>query len=172
MDHPWSPLAVYLSHRGALLSYASGIVQDRSSAEDVVQEAYLRFTQAVGDDPLEEPVGYLYRIVRNLALDSLRKIARENQLVDCSGKDQIAQAADETPSPEAITLARDDLQHLAAALDALPERTRIALEMRRFGGYKLREIADHLGISISLTHELIADGLVECQRRLRERDRT
>ena len=38
----------------------------------------------------------------------------------------------------------------------LPERTRVALEMHRFGGFKLREIAAHLGISVTVTHELIA----------------
>ncbi len=32
----------------------------------------------------------------------------------------------------------------------LPERTRVALEMHRFGGFKLREIAAHLGVSVTV----------------------
>ena len=45
-------LAIYIEHRDELLNYASRIVRDRASAEDVVQEAWLRFserTQRGGD---------------------------------------------------------------------------------------------------------------------------
>lgn len=63
-------LALYLKHRGSLVNYANGIVRDRAGAEDVVQEAYLRFSSASSDERLiTSPVSYLYRIVRNLALD-------------------------------------------------------------------------------------------------------
>ena len=41
-----SALSLYLVHRGALLNYANGIIGDRAQAEDVVQEAYLRFADA------------------------------------------------------------------------------------------------------------------------------
>ncbi|MFC7454993.1 sigma-70 family RNA polymerase sigma factor [Insolitispirillum peregrinum] len=159
-------LTVYMAHRGALLSYASSIVGDRSSAEDVVQEAYLRFSSVADARPLDEPVGYLYRIVRNLALDCRRRTTREESVVEHPGDAPLLAAADSTPSPEATLLARDDIQRLMAAMAELPERTRLALEMRRFGDYKLREIADHLGVSVSLVHEIIADGLAHCRRRM------
>jgi DNA-directed RNA polymerase specialized sigma24 family protein len=56
-----------------------------------------------------------------------------------------------------------------AAIAELPERTQIALEMHRFGGCKLREIADHLGISVTLAHSLVAEGIEHCRRRLHRR---
>ena len=49
----------------------------------------------------------------------------------------------------------------------LPERTRVALEMHRFGGFKLREIAAHLGISVTVAHELIAQAVAHCRCRVR-----
>ena len=52
------------------------------------------------------------------------------------------------------------------AIAELPERTRIALEMHRFGGCKLKEIAAALGISIPLAHILVAEGVQHCKRRL------
>ena len=52
------------------------------------------------------------------------------------------------------------------ALGDLPERTRIACEMHRFGGAKLREIAIYLKISVPLAHKLVADGIDHCRERL------
>jgi RNA polymerase sigma-70 factor (ECF subfamily) len=52
------------------------------------------------------------------------------------------------------------------AMAELPERTRIALMMHRFDGFKLRDIAAHLGISVALAHALVYEGLEHCRRRL------
>lgn len=65
-----------------------------------------------------------------------------------------ASCPDAGPSPEAVVLHRDDYARVAAAMAELPERTRIALEMHRFGGAKLREIAAFLGISLPLAEHL------------------
>src|SRR5919109_618018 len=72
-------LAFFMAHRPNLVSYASGIVGSRAQAEDVVQEAWLRFDDASRLRLREEPLGYLYRIVRNLALDGRRRLAREDR---------------------------------------------------------------------------------------------
>ena len=55
------------------MNYANGILHDRAGAEDVVQEAYLRFSAAADSGQIVNPVSYLYRIVRNLALDWTRR---------------------------------------------------------------------------------------------------
>ena len=67
MRHDSDILALYLAHRRELVNYANGIVGDRAQAEDLVQEAWLRFGAVAERRLLEEPIGYLYRIVRNLA---------------------------------------------------------------------------------------------------------
>jgi DNA-directed RNA polymerase specialized sigma24 family protein len=60
------------------------------------------------------------------------------------------------------------LRAVQAALLELPERTRIALEMHRFGGATLKDIADFLDISVGLAHALVRDGLEHCRTRLRK----
>ena len=57
MRHDYTILALYLAHRGELVNYASAIVGDRGRAEDVVQEAWLRFGAAADSRPIDEPVG-------------------------------------------------------------------------------------------------------------------
>lgn len=162
-----SALALYLAHRRALVNYANGIVGDPGHAEEVVQEAWLRFGTVVGGRPLKEPVGYLYRVVRNLAIDDYRRRLREERVVQPDADKVVNALSDEAPSPEAVAAAKDELRLLQEAMAELPERTRIALEMRRFGGCKLKEIAAYLGISVTVTHEIIAEGLAHCRRRVR-----
>lgn len=163
-------LGLFVAHRRALVEYASGITGNRAQAEDLVQEAWLRFDEAAQRRLLDEPLAYLYRIVRNLALDGRRRRARES-LVMADGDFDVAAAisADAGPSPEAVALHRDELEIVMNAIADLPERTRIALEMHRFGGCKLREIAAFLGISVPLAHVLVAEGVQHCKRRLGRR---
>jgi RNA polymerase sigma factor (sigma-70 family) len=163
--HDRNILALYLAHRGELVNYASAIVGDRARAEDVVQEAWLRFGATAERQPPDEPVGFLYRVVRNLAIDGRRRLTREGRALEAG-----AGGADEPVdyrSPEAEAAAREELRLLRDAMAELPERTRIALEMRRFGGFKLREIAARLGVSITVAHEIVADGIAHCRRRVR-----
>ena len=159
-------LQLYQTHRAALVSYANGITGSRAHAEDVVQEAWLKIEQAERGRPLERPLSYLYRIVRNLALDGGRQRMVEERYVQ-GDADQAASAIPEgRRSAEDALIAQEDLQRVLTALAELPERTRIAVEMHRFGGCKLREIAEHLGISLSMAHHLIKDGVRHCQRAL------
>lgn len=159
-------LALYVAHRSALVRYADGIVGDRFHAEDVVQEAYLRFDAVAGRRPLDEPVGYLYRIVRNLAVDGRRRLLREARHVGPAMGEAVAEIAEDRPSPEADALGRDELRALQAAMEELPDRTRIALEMHRFGGARLKDIAEALGVSVTVAHALVMDGVDRCRRRV------
>ena len=165
--HITSALRLFTAHRHALVNYASGITGDAARAEDIVQEAWLRFGAATTGRSLDEPVGYLYRIVRNLAIDSHRRRVREESIVLPDGEAAAMRVADEAPTPEVWAADRDELRLLNAALAELPERTRIALEMRRFGGAKLKDIAAHLGISVTTAHDIIAEGIAHCRRRVR-----
>jgi RNA polymerase sigma-70 factor (ECF subfamily) len=160
---------LYLRHRVALIDYAQPIVGCRARAEDVVQEAYLRLariddTRAVAN-PIHQPVGYLYRIVRNLALDWVRHRAIEGDAATLEQRDATPAAI---PTPEQQTLDRDQLRRLIAALDELPMRTRAAFEMHRLDGRTFPEIARHLGVSVGLAHRLVKLALTHCANRLDE----
>ncbi|MPY69957.1 MAG: sigma-70 family RNA polymerase sigma factor [Alphaproteobacteria bacterium] len=159
---------VYRTHRQALVEYAYGITGSQWLAEDVVQEAWLRLDEARSRQEIREPLRYLYRIVRNLSVDMLRRDDRERVYrgVDLDLATRLV--ADDTPSPERVAIDREDMRLVAAALAELPERQRLAIEMYRLGDYKLREIAERLGVSVSLVHHLIVEGMAYCDRRRRE----
>jgi RNA polymerase sigma-70 factor (ECF subfamily) len=159
---------LFVQHRRALVDYATGIVGSRAQAEDLVQEAWLRFDEAVKKRFVSEPLSYLYRIVRNLALDNRRRVARENRVFTGDDPERAAAASMDRPStPEAIALHRDQLDALMAALADLPERHRIAFEMHRIAGCTLREIAATLGVSVSQAQVLVVEGIEHCKQRMR-----
>lgn len=156
-----------MTHRRALVNYASSIVGSRAQAEDLVQEAWFRFDEASRGRFLEDATGYLYRIVRNLALDGRRRMNRESRLIADGDFDAAAGTSpDAAPTQETVALYKDEYARAMAALAELPERTRIAVEMHRFGGAKLKEIAAFLNISLPLAHRLVADGVQHCKERL------
>lgn len=155
---------IFLAHRAALIEYATPILGSRDTAEDIVQEAFLKFVppRPTADVP-EQPAAYLYRIVRNLSLDLLRRKKLE-------GRDPL----DETfywavprpeASPEQSVLLRDDIRQIAAMLAEMPTETRIAVEMHRFGGHNLQVIAAHLGLSVATVHRMIQTALVDIAKR-------
>ena len=162
-----SHTAIFIGNRRALVEYAAGLVGSRPLAEDLVQEAWLRFDEAMGKQFVREPLNYLYRIVRNLALDRQRRAFREGRIfADIAIEDAAVVSLDHPATPETEALYRDELRQLEAALASLPERTRVAFEMHRFGGARLREIAEYLGVSLSMAQVLVDDALEHCKRHL------
>ncbi len=149
-------LQLYLDHRPALINYAKVVVGEHARAEDVVQDAFLRFC-ASAQDSVEQPVAYLYRIVRNLALDAVRRQATEKRQQKMPA--QWMHPGQEL-SPEQRVVHGDDASRIAAALAGLPEQMRIAVEMNRLGGFTLQQTADHLNISLSTAHRLVKDAIV------------
>lgn len=128
-------LQLYLSHRAALLDYAAPIVGCRARAEDVVQEAWLRFSRQDDSADIRHPASYLYRIVRNLALDQTRRNATEKS--QPGGDELLADIPSSSASPEQSVSQQNELAAISRALQELPERTRLAFEMHRLGGFTL-----------------------------------
>lgn len=158
-------LRLYRSYQRELVSYAGSIVGDSDRAEDITQDAYLRFSAAMADESRDNPVGFLYRIVRNLALDYCRRRQFERALFSHDIDDLVDVLPEERSNPEQQAIASNELEQLLAVMSELPERTRLAVEMHRLGGYKLREIAEHMDISTSMAQHLVKEGIKHCQRR-------
>lgn len=158
-------LDVFMAHRSALVDYATPIVGCPATAEDVVQESYLRFARRpdLGDEPLRQPLAYLYRIVRNTALDWVRRVSAESRR-DRS-QEILAAPLATAPSPEEVALGRDRLRRVEAALAELPERTRRAFELHRFDGLTFQEVGARLDVSPATAHRLARDAMVHLMRR-------
>ena len=167
MTHDPTDLDVYLRHRAALIDHATPIVGCRARAEELVQEAFLRYAARSGEGErrrsVTHPVAYLYRMVRNLAIDCIRHPDAAMKAADVT---TLGHLAAPTATPEQTALDRDQLRVLAEALAELPERTRRAFDMHRLEGRSLQEVADSLGVSVVRAHQLVKDALRHAAARL------
>ena len=123
-------------HGGSLLLFARQWGASRSDAEDILQDAFVRFWKH--RRRVSDPAAYLFRSVRNAALNQLRAQAsrRRRHLI----------AAD--PASVAAPTVRDGelLAAIETALGKLPVEQREVLVMKIWGGLTFEVIATVAGI--------------------------
>ncbi len=135
-----------------LLTTARSVGHRDSAAEDRVQEACLRTLEAATATPIRNRENYLKRILRNLRIDGARRAARDAILDE--------QLVDPQPGPDRAAQARLELAVVAKTLQTLPPRCRTAFELHRFGNLSYAEIAQRMGISISMVEKHIAEAVL------------
>jgi RNA polymerase sigma-70 factor (sigma-E family) len=128
----------FVSARGdALLRFAAVLTGDRGTAEDVVQEVFLRAHRRWARiDALEQPEAYVRRMITNEYLSWRRRWARQVPV------ERVSPPPPDTPD-HATTHA--ERSALAADLARLPRRQRAVLVLRYYAGLTDAEIADVLG---------------------------
>lgn len=152
--------SAFLAQQRALLSYATTLTGDASRAEDLVQEAWLRIQSAeVGR--VIHPIRYLYRVVRNMAIDEKRR-AKAHQII-ATDVSELGAIKCDLPDPEREASAREALDLVRRALDDMPERHRRAFTLYRVEGRTMQEIAAALSISVGLVHRLIHEAMAICE---------
>ncbi len=112
-------------------------------AEDCVIEAFLRYRQARGAFPFEEPepdYSLLTLKVRNVALEHLRMVRRRQSLYSVVGQ---VLPKEVQPSPEMEVITDLDVQRF---IQSLPPRLAGYLHLR-LQGYTIQECASRLGVS-------------------------
>src|SRR3954451_18133210 len=133
-------------YRAQLVSYAGGIVPEHN-AEDVVQEALTRAHSALGRSNAEMNLKpWLFTIVRNGALNSLR-----NEPVHV----HLDENYDGVPQPPEVAARREELAALTAGVRELPGPQREAIVKRELEGRSHEEIAASLGVSAGAVRGLI-----------------
>jgi RNA polymerase sigma factor (sigma-70 family) len=128
--------------RGQLIFYAMRYVNHSETAEDLVQEAFLRLSRS---DAIEFPKSWLYTTVRNLSLNYLRDrkqtVAFEEKMHTEDG------AWGETPSAALEHLQR--VEDLRGWMDRLPDRQQRLLRLKFEEGLSYRQISQRTGLSVT-----------------------
>ena len=146
----------------SLVRLARLFVDDRNAAEDLVQEAFIRFARNVHrlEDPARAPA-YLRSIVLNLARDQNRRglVSLRHRLP----------FGDIAPGIEDEIDVREDQREVLVALRDLPARQRSCLVLRYYDELGPDEIAATLGISRNSVKTHLQRGLAALEGRLAQR---
>ena len=162
MNAPASTLSeLFESEEGALLHFAWGLTGRKSVAEDLVQDAFLRLHPLWAE--VENPRAWLYRCVRNLALNHVRDHRKETGLDEAG---EVAAGPAELPAEdmgrrEAVGLVR-------LFLAEMPEEERTLVRLKYQDELKYDEIGRRTGLNAGtvgykLHHAL--KGLAEALRK-------
>lgn len=161
-----SLLQALMDNRSILVKTAARITGCHSRAEDVVQDAFLRLAGMPKLAlPLKARGNYVFRIVRNLAIDSYRKQAMEQKY--SGSEDEGLNIATHDDTPESINISQQTLNIIDTALNELPPRTRYAFKRYRVYGIQQKDIAKELGVSPTLVNFMIRDALVHCRKTMK-----
>jgi len=132
--------ALFEAEEGAILGFAIGLVGRRSVAEELVQETFLRLHQLW--DQVENPRAWLYRSLRNLALNHLRDHARETPPEDKE------HPGHEIP-PDAALGRLEAVGMVRLLLAELPPEDQRLIHLKYHEDLKYQEISRRTGLSVS-----------------------
>jgi RNA polymerase sigma-70 factor (ECF subfamily) len=145
---------LYERHGPALLAYARSFVADAAAAEDVLHQVFLKLLRGQTSVP-DSPAAYLYRAVRNSALNARRNGFGDTTLRE-TGPWFVHRGGDQ-----------DGAIALQAALAQLPDEQREVVMMRVWSGMTLEEIAAATAVSLNTVGSRYRYALAKLRERLK-----
>ncbi|NWB87638.1 RNA polymerase sigma factor [Pseudomonas gingeri] len=141
---------VFLAQRVTLLRTLQRMVNNPSTAEDLLQETYLRVTRALSERPVDHLEPFVFQTARNLALDHLRALRIQSRtLMDDVSLDVMQNIAAPLSTAEDAIHAEQMLKRLSVSLGQLSARQQQIFILSRLHGCSYQEIADELDVSLS-----------------------
>jgi RNA polymerase sigma factor (sigma-70 family) len=130
-----------------LLGYAYRLLGDVETAQDIVQEAFMRLHARFGE--VQQPRSWLYRTVHNLALNHRRNTSRTEALPGTSEEEGVAgrEPADPQPLPDQQIARWEAIGQVRLSLDVLDARSRELIELKFGEGLSYREMSSRTGLS-------------------------
>lgn len=161
-------LKTFVENERAIKRFLARFSSAPQKVDDYAQETFLKGFAAEMRTPIEQPKAFLFKVAKNVVLTDVRKNSRSatGHLQDT---DDMAQVLDETQGTVEEWLdGRRKLTMFAKAVAQLTPQCRKAFLMRRVDGLQYKQIANRMDISVSAVEKHVANGLVKCNKYLRE----
>lgn len=150
--------AFYARTSAKTMSIVLAIIGDRQTAEDLLQEIYLRvWSDAARFDPARgRPMTWLITIARSRTIDRLRTERRRPQ---AGGIEEIESLHDPSPSAEDAVAHLESVRRLTDCLNAIATDRRQCIQLAYFRGYTHTELAARLNVPLGTIKSWIRRGL-------------
>lgn len=154
---------IFKKYYNRLLGYAMRFVQDRETAEDIIQEVFMSFWEKRQLLKSISLSSLLFCMVRNASLNYLKQKVLVDKfpieyIENIDGEERLY-SLDFALSADEETLYEELRRQIQEALSVLPERSREVFLLSRFNGLKNKEIASKLGISTTAIEKHISKSL-------------
>jgi len=167
-------MAVVAHYQSPLLRYVGQVLgRIDHEAEDIVQESFVRLHRQVasrGAASVKNLTTWLFRVAHNLTIDTVRRRSRRKRLPETTVDPAVLSAEQASNELDALgeVLRREARQVALRELSQLDERQRQVVLLRIIQGMTLREVAEVVGVSVSLVNYRLNQGLAELSQRLRK----
>ncbi len=157
-------MQAYQEHAASLFRYGFAIVRNRESAQDAVQETFLRYFVALNEGQRVDNIkAWLFRVLHNYMLDAIRSATAKYE----TGLEQVRLAADAGQDPELRFHYAELMRRLWSAL---APRELECLRLRN-EGFCYTEIAEILSVRAGTVGALLARAQRKMRKVLDEPDR-
>ena len=148
-------------HQQRLIRYATRILGDRALAAEMVQESFTRLQEETTNGSPPNTKAWLYRVVRNLSIDHLRRAARFSTPDDPNWMARVvSKQTDSGGDPSVLAEKKEEQTMVLESVDRLPPRQREAVRLKFQEGLTYAEIGQVTDQPITtvgwLLHEAIA----------------
>jgi RNA polymerase sigma-70 factor (ECF subfamily) len=163
--------ALYDRYSRTVFGVGLKILGDRSMAEELVQEVFLKVWRSSGtfDSARGSFSSWLYRVTRSVALDLYRKRARRVRPVS-DGQSPIAAERDPSAGPQEVVDESWLSWRVSRALEVLDAPHREVIDLAYFSGLSQREISEQTGIPLGTVKTRTASAYKSLRRELAVQD--
>jgi len=145
-------------HQSAVIGTVAKMLGGMGDAEDIAQQVFIRVWKSAGRyKPSAKFTTWMFTITRNLVFNEMRRRQRKPAVsIDEREEEYNLLAPDEhTATPDQQVLENELVREIDSAIQALPEKQRMAVVLRRYEDRSYEEIADILNLSHSAVKSLL-----------------
>ncbi|TFL16241.1 sigma-70 family RNA polymerase sigma factor [Jannaschia formosa] len=158
--------ALYAATSAKLFGICLRVLNDRSAAEDVLQEVYVKVWHASDRYAANglSPITWLATIARNAAIDRRRTRSRRRE----ESGESLPEMPDRAPTPETVAIAASDAARIAACMEELEASRAEAVRGAYLDGRSYAELARAAGIPLNTMRTWLRRALIslrECMAR-------
>jgi RNA polymerase sigma factor (sigma-70 family) len=160
----------YTQNRSELIAHANRIVKDKAKAEEITQEALVKFMLAAPELSNDShALSYLHRTIENLCIDLFRAENRRPNLVALDDATAEVESTWQVSGDHSLAIsAAEDAAIIRQALSLLSPAERAALVMWEVEGRSTLEIAKELGIKESAVRHTVSRARASLRKVLSE----
>lgn len=138
------------AHSAKLFQVAYRLLGDEASADDAVQEAFIKAFRKLDRFDGKSAFGtWMYRITVNCSMDEIRRTGRRRESGDLDGVLSTGHAPTDEPDPHRIALSAEIQQRVDEVLDDLSTMERTAFVLKHCEGRSLREISEVMDVRVN-----------------------
>lgn len=159
-------------HGDELLHFVYAKTRDEDVAQDIVQESWMKFVDAVKTGKYSEQgtfLAWIYRVARNKTMDYFRKQKRskEQSMENCMF--MVDAQMDEQFNADELMCMGDMHELMWKAVQNLPENQKEVIEMRIVAGMSFKEIAEETGVGINTALGRMRYAVINLRKQLADR---